>query len=66
MCKPETQCRRTCRQLFPYDPEMWCEGCTAIEAEEREENMIRWQIADRQREAIQRWEAKFAAREAAE
>ncbi len=64
--KMASQCRKTCRETHPYEPEKWCEGCTYDESEDREENMQRWRQAEMRREAVQRWEAKFAARETAQ
>ncbi len=55
-------CNRTCRDLFPNEPETWCSGCTTAEAEDREANMHRWQARVRY-ENLQRWTARFAARQ---
>ncbi len=41
MTEPETQCRSTCRDRHPYEPETWCEGCAVAEARDRE--FRRWQ-----------------------
>ncbi len=57
-------CKRTCRDLFPNEPETWCSACVAAEAEDREANMVRWKERTR-RDAMDRWLERFA-REAAE
>ncbi len=52
------QCRRTCRDCRPYEPETWCSGCTEAEAADREANMQRWRESTRQLN-LARWEARF-------
>lgn len=39
-------CARTCRSLFPNEPETWCSGCVRDEADEREENYQRWRESE--------------------
>ncbi len=58
MPKPETQCQRTCRSIFPNESELWCPGCIVAEAVDREANMLRWRERTR-RENLARWEARF-------
>ncbi len=62
MDRPETQCRRTCREIFPHESELWCSGCVCAEAEDRESNMRRWQERAR-RENLARWTARFSAQQ---
>ncbi len=66
MNRDETQCRRSCQDCRPYEPETWCSGCVA-EATDREENMIRrWRAveakASRWREAVRLWTARCAGK----
>ncbi len=60
------QCRRTCRDCRPYEPETWCESCTHAEADDREANMLRWRASEEfarrqiaRRAAVERWERRF-------
>ena len=58
MPESETQCRRTCRDNRPDDPDTWCPGCVAAEAEAREANWARWRERVR-REVLERWTARL-------
>ncbi len=47
-------CKRSCRDLYPNEPETWCDGCKVDEAEDREANMRRWQESEASRK-IRDW-----------
>lgn len=48
-------CTRTCRSLFPNEPETWCSGCTRDESEDREANMRRWRESEARRIPNNHW-----------
>ncbi len=50
----QNHCARTCRSLFPNEPEAWCSGCAHDEAEDHEANMRRWQESEAARK-IRDW-----------
>ncbi len=50
-------CSRTCRDLHPYERDLWCNSCHRDEEEDREANMRRWQEAKARHKEFAEWTA---------